>query len=793
MTKWDSSKDYSLEIEKKWQEFWEKNGIYIFDSSDSSKEIYSIDTPPPFTSGELHMGHVLSYCYFDFAARYKRMRGFNVYYPQGWDCQGFPTESIVEKKYGKRNPEEFRKLCISWTEECIKKMKSQMISLGLSPDWRYEYKTMSPEYWKKVQLSILKMYSQGEIYRATHPVFWCPKCQSAIAKTDTEEIELSGELYYLKFDCEGKDILIATTRPELLHACVAVLYHPSDERYSKSLKGKKAITPLGKEIPIYSDEEVDFEFGSGLVMVCTFGDKQDVVWMYRYKLPVIDAIDRFGRLINAGEYSGLKCEEARIKIVEKLENEGKIVKKEKIIQHPKIHDRCKSLVELIQSQQWFAKIKDKREKIISAAKKMKWTPSFTIRYLEDWANFVEWDWVISRQRVFGTPLPFWLCTTCNEIFTASEKELPVNPPTDPVRRCPKCSSPLTPETSTCDCWIDSSITPLIISKWEEDEKFFKRIYPISLRPQGVEIIRTWAYYTIYRCSELTGTPPFKELLLNGNVLAPDGKKMSKSLGNVIPPDKLIAEYYADSVRQWAAMSGAKATDRPFSYQDLKFAKSFIIKFWNAARMVQKANSDYIYSDTDKANLRCVDKWILSRLDRLIETVTQDFENFEYHSAISRIHSFFWHDFCDYYLEYVKHRIYQPSVYGEKSKKSAQYSLWHILLCCTKLLAPFAPHLSEEIYQIFKNDEKESVHLSSWPTKMGIHDEKAEQICTELNTIISQIRQYKSAHGLALNAELNQITISSPHDLSCILDEIKGTSKARKVEIKTGNELRVEIK
>ncbi len=231
MQNWNSSIPYSKETEKKWQELWAKDKTYQFDASDSKRPVYSIDTPPPFTSGDLHMGHVLSYCYFDFIARYKRMQGWNVYYPQGWDCQGFPTEVKVEKKHGRKPPEEFQKLCIEWTDECIARMKSQMNSLGFSPDWRYEYKTMSDDYHKKVQLSILKMHESNEIYRATHPVYWCPKCLSALAKTDTEEVQKEGTLNYLKFSCEGKDLLIATTRPELLHACVAVLYNPKDERY----------------------------------------------------------------------------------------------------------------------------------------------------------------------------------------------------------------------------------------------------------------------------------------------------------------------------------------------------------------------------------------------------------------------------------------------------------------------------------------------------------------------------------------------------------------------------------
>lgn len=778
---------FDKNVEAKWQKCWAEGKTYDFDENDK-RPVYSIDTPPPFTSGDLHMGHVLSYSYFDFVARYKRMRGFSVYYPQGWDCQGFPTEVKVEQKYGRKPPEEFRKLCVEWTESCIAKMKQQMTTMGFSPDWKYEYKTMSDDYHRRVQYSLIKMFEHNLVYNAEHPVFWCPNCNSALAKTDTDELERDTQLNFLIFKCEGKDLLIATTRPEYLHACVAVLFHPTDERYKK-YEGKEITTPLGKTVKLVADKDVEKDFGTGLMMLCTFGDKQDVVGMYRHNLSPIRAMDERGKLVNAGEFDGLKAEEARKKILEKLKAEKLLVKQEPLKQVIKVHDRCKKPIELLLSRQWFAKIKDKSDEIVAAAKKMRWVPDFAIQYLIDWSKFVEWDWVISRQRVFGTPLPFWMCKKCNIAYPARYNELPVNPPTMEKRECPKCKSELEPEKSTCDCWIDSSISPLVISRWPEDTEFFKKTYPSSLRPQGVEIVRTWAFYTIYRCLMLTGVPCFKELLLNGNVLATDGKKMSKSLGNIIAPDKLIDDYSADAVRQWSALSGAMAKDRPFSYQDIAYAKSFLNKLLNASKLVEKSIEGYEPREEDRKHLRETDRWILSRVNSIVASATEKFENFEFHFLTKEVQDFFWHEFCDFYLEYVKHRIYQPEVYGEESKRAAQYTLYYALLSTAKVLAPITPHMSEEIYQLFKGKGKESaksVHLSSWPVADStLESKKSEEICKLLNNALALIRQHKAANKMPLNAQLKSVHIRAPISLESVLEEIKATGKVDSVKFEEG--------
>ena len=761
---------YDRTIEQKWQKHWEEEGTYRFDEKDTLRPIYSIDTPPPFTSGELHMGHVLSYSYFDFAARYKRMRGYNVYYPQGWDTQGFPTEVKVEKKFGRLPPPEFRQKCVEWTMEFIDRMKRQMVEMGFSPDWRYEYRTMDPDYHKKVQLSLIRMYNDKLVYRDKYPVYWCPRCVSAVAKAELDDEERDGTLNHIIFTGpDGEELIIATTRPELLHACEAVLYHPEDERY-RNLVGKSVRTPLGKDVPAFPDKDVDKEFGSGLVMVCTFGDKMDVVWKNRYKLPLYEAIDKYGKMVNSGSLDGLKVADAKKKILEELGDN--VVKQTGIKQMVKVHDRCKRPVELIPSLQWFADIKSTAAHIKGMAQKIKWIPDFGITYLIDWVEGAEWDWVISRQRVFGTPLPFYYCE-CGETAAVGEDDLPFYPEKAKGKKC-DCGKDMTAETSTCDCWVDSSITPLIISGWP-DEKKMERLYPVSLRPQGVEIVRTWAFYTIYRSGALTKVPPFKEILLNGNVLAPDGKKMSKSLGNIISPTDLLRDYPTDAIRQWGALSGAMAKDRPFSYEDIKFSKSFLTKVWNASRFVETLGKP----GTQDPEPTVIDRWIVGRLNTVIKECTGSMDAYEYHHAMKVLHDFFWHDFCDNYLEYVKYRVY-----GEHPKKDAALgSLNHVLQESLKLLAPVTPHISEEVYHNLFG--KESIHNQSWPEAGEEYKDDVEKVAV-LNDIISQLRQHKSRNKMPQNAELDKVRLSLRSGLDEeLVEELKNISRVREVEIVEG--------
>ncbi len=765
----------AAEAESRLATEWVANKDYEFDPK-SEKPFYIIDTPPPFPTGEFHTGHVLNWCYMEFAARYKRMRGFEVLFPQGWDCHGFPTEVKVEQKWGKNlSREEFREKCLDWTRDVVGSMKPQIIRMGYSVDWSREYYTINPSYTKAVQYSLLKMFKDGLVYRGNHAVLWCPECASAIARAETEEVHRGTKLNYLKF---GGDLLIATTRPEYLHACVAVLRNPSDERY-KHLAGKTTTIPLyGKEIPVLADNDVDKEFGTGLVMVCTFGDNQDVVWVHRHSLPVIDAFDERGRMVNSGSYDGVHYLEARKRILSDLDSQGLLEKQEDLQQTVKVHDRCNCPVELMRSPQWFIKVTPFKEEILEAASKVRWIPAHMFNLFRDWTNGLEWDWCISRQRVFGTPMPFWHCESCNEIVVPDESKLPVDPAKDPAPGpCPECGGKLIGEESICDGWIDSSITPLIIAGWPDN--FNEKLYPSSLRPQGTDIIRTWAFYTIFRCLKLTGKPCFDDIVINGMVCGEDGKKMSKSLGNFVEANEVLAKAGADSLRQWAALSGTTGKDNVFYWKDVNYAKSFVTKLWNASRFVEHVCKDY--EAPKERKLRLTDKWILHECSRAVKKVTKAMEDYDYYSTVSTIYDFFWHYYCDYYLEDVKYRVYGDDA---DDKRVVQSVLREVLEACVKMLAPMAPFVTHEIYvNLFGGN----VHKAKWPAASFEADETTLVIVNSLHDALSRIRQHKAGKGLALNAELEYAAIAAPEaickGLADVEQEIKAVGKIQTLEFK----------
>lgn len=770
-----------LEIEKKWQKEWTEGKfkeIFKFNENDNSREVYVIDTPPPFTSGKLHMGHVLNFIWIDIIARYKRMKGYNVLCPQGWDTQGLPTELKVEQKYKvkKSEREKFRNLCVEWTKEFIENMKSQMTMIGYVPDWSKEYKTMDPDYWKAVQKSLIKFYNNGMIYKAKHPVHFCPSCGTAIAKAEIEYIKRKTSLNYIKFYIDEENfITIATTRPELIQACVAVAVNPKDEK-NKNLINKEVKVPLTeRKVKIIGDESVDPSFGTGIVMICTFGDEQDVKWIYKYNLQIIKAIDENGRLTReCGIYEGMKVEEAKIKILQDLKEKNFLIKQEEIEQNVGIHERCKKPIEFIVTDQFFIKVVDFRDKILEESENIRWIPEYMkLRYI-DWIKNMDWDWVISRQRVFGTPLPFWICENCKTIIPADENELPVDP-TLKEKFCPKCKNKANPVKDVCDCWVDSSITPLIISKWINDEKFFKKTYPSSLRPQGHEIIRTWAFYTIFRCLILTGKIPFNKILVNGMVFGPDGKKMAKSLGNVVEPNEIVEKYGADAIRQWAC-TFVPGSDTALLMKDIDYGKRFITKFYNATKFIVMNLKDLDLSfvdtfDYEKENLKLIDKWILAKFDEMIEKTDNALENFNF-NVMKNLQNFVWHDLCDNYLELVKYRIYENI-----DKKQAQKTLAYLLKNLLKLLAPFIPHITEEIYQIFNDG---SVHSKEFPKKLNIKNDYLN--FDKVIEIIGKIRQFRGINKIKFNEKINiKIYVKDENEKRLILESIEDIKKGLNVE------------
>lgn len=779
------SKNYNAsEIEAKWQAKWKSDELYKFDPN-ISKPVYSIDTPPPFTSGTLHMGHIYNHVWIDIVARFKRMRNFNVYLPQGFDCHGLPTELTVEKELGVdiKNRGEFLKRCIEWTETAISRMKRQFELIGYSTDWNYSYRTMDNSYKALVQKTLLEFYKKGLLYREKHPVLWCPNCETALAKAEVGYIEKEGKLYHIDLDAEGHKLTIATTRPEMMLACVAVLVHPEDSRYKKFV-GKRAKLPIfNQEVPVIADPNVEKEFGTGVVYVCTFGDEQDIAWQKQYKLPVIEAIDKKGNLTSvAGKYSGLSVEDARHRITEDLIEEGCIRKVEKIKHNVLCHTErssCSTSIELLPLEQWFIKVRDFIKDIVHAAKQMKWYPDYMLQRLVDWSESMDWDWCVSRQRIFGTPIPFWVCK-CGEIIPA-EENLPVYP-IGTKKECKKCGGDAIGEKDVCDCWVDSSITPLVISRWDLDDNFFRKIYPSSLRPQGYEIIRTWAFYTIFRNLMLTGQPCFGELMINGMVAGPDGKKMSKSLGNIIEPEEPLKKYSADALRQWAAV-GTLGDDYPFSWEECEHSQKFLTKLWNVSRFIEMHLKDFDDSKI-KVELNEIDRWILSRLERIVENSTKNLDNYVFNIPLEGIRSFVWHELADDYLEIVKHRLYKPEIYGTDSRLAAQYTLNRILRTILQLLAPFTPHICDEIWSNFFDGYATT---SKWPEMEKIRISKeAEEIGEITQEIIGLVRKYKSENNISLSSEIESLKILANPKLIDKIEKVKidiaGTGKIKNLEI-----------
>ncbi|RJS88866.1 valine--tRNA ligase [Candidatus Bathyarchaeota archaeon] len=780
-----------LEVERKWERLWEEWGIYRFDWEDETRPVYVIDTPPPYPSGDFHMGNVLNWTYIDIAARYKRMRGYNVLFPQGWDCHGLPTEVATEKAHNIRRsdvpPDEFRRLCEEWVSQYIDIMKQAIIRLGCSVDWSTEYRTMDPRYWRKTQLSFILLYRKGLIYRGEHPINWCPRCETAIADAEVEHRTKKGRLAYIRFGLREGHLLIATTRPEYIPACVAVAVHPEDERY-RDLIGEKAVTPLfHREVEIVADEEVDPSFGTGAMMICTYGDKADVSAVARLNLPVIKLVDERGRVTEAGgRYAGMTVEEAREAILEDLGEEGLLERVEEIDQDVGVCWRCKTPIEILVKEQWFMRTKALTEEVVKTALEIKWFPDYMKYRLIDWAKSLDWDWVISRQRVFATPIPVWYCADCGEIIVADPEELPVDPKTTPPRvgRCPKCGGRrFIPERDVLDTWFDSSLSCAHHAGWP-DRPDWRRFYPNDLHPSGHDIIRTWAYYLMVRSLALFGETPYKAVLINGMVLGSDGRKMSKSLGNYVPTPEVFSRYGADAARQWAAGGGSTGSDIPFRWEDVEYGRRFMRKLWNACRFASIQLEDF-NPEEGGGELMVLDRWLLSRLERLTEEVTEALEGYQFSTALNAIRNFTWHTLCDHYIEAVKHRLYR----GEKGRSAAQSTLYQAIYRVLQLLAPFCPHITEEIYQrMFSRGPRDSIHLTRWPeADRSRVDEAAERMGDVIVAVIREVRREKNRRGLPLNAELGRLTIyagdaSTKRALEAGIEDLAATVKASEVEV-----------
>jgi len=782
------SKHYSpQDVEPKWRQFWEKEKIYKFDPR-ATGEVFSVDTPPPYVSAEhLHAGHVMSYAQAEFVVRFKRMQGYNVFYPMGFDDNGLPTERFVEKKYkinkSKITRSEFIKLCLKETGLGIKNYKDLWALLGISVDWSKTYSTINDHCRRISQWSFLDLYKKGRVYRAKKPMLWCTTCQTAIAQADLEAEEKESQLVYIKAKTgTGEKIVFSTTRPELLPAVMGISVHPRDRRYKK-LIGKKIIMPLTKKtVKLTADEATDMKYGSGVVYYCSYGGGECIEWLSRHpEAEPTELILPNGRFSPAGgKYEGLKVLEARKQIIEDLKKAGAIEKIEPIKHSVYVHERCGTDVEYIESEQWFIKLLDKKDEFLKRGKELRWFPANMKRIYDEWVKNLKWDWCISRQRYFGVPFPVWYCAKCGEIVLPDEKDLPVDPTEEKPRiaKCPKCGGKkFVPEQDVLDTWQTSSLTPIIASQLAKEKSVQKKLYPLTLRPQGFEIIRTWLFYTIAKSHYHYNNLPFRDVMISGHGLDEQGRKISKRLGNYIPPARIIEEYGADAFRYWTtgAMLGQNLR---FSPDEIQMGRKTTTKLWNAARFlsmnVKKAE---LLKDGDA--IEPADAWIVGELNKTIIETTDAFEKYEYARAKEAVDKFFWSRFADYYVEFVKYRFNGRNA---KSKKAAQISLATVFFNIVKLYAPIMPFVTEEIFQTwFKHLGKtKSIHIAKWPKEIKLKKSPDISDFGQAIKSIDEIRKHKTSKGLSLGVELESLKLKTKVNLKKYGEFLKKAGRVKKL-------------
>ncbi len=762
------------EAEPRISKFWEENSIYKFDEG-TTKEVYSIDTPPPTMSGNIHLGHAFSYSQADFVARYKRMRGYNVFYPFGFDNNGIPTELLVEKVNNttaeKAGREKFAQLVEAETDKLETVYKDVWRSLGISADWSLLYTTISKEVQRISQHSFLELNRMGREYRKETPTIWCPKEGTALSQMELKDKALKSKLVEIKF-AEG--IVIATTRPELLPGCVAVMINPDDKR-APSLVGRSVKVPIfGHEVKVIADKKVDIEKGTGIVMCCTFGDLTDIEWYRAYNLPLRIVMDKNGKMLPE-YFNGMKVRDAREFIIKDLEGKGYVTGKREIEHNVNVHERCNTEIEFLVKKQWFIKYLDMKEKLLELGKMIRWHPAtMAVRY-DNWVSGLQWDWSISRQRYYGIPFPVWYCKSCDEPVFADEKDLPVNPLVDKYAgSCPKCGgAEFEPEADVLDTWATSSLSPLINSRWGVDERYLSRIYPMSLRPQAHDIISFWLFTTVVKCYLHTGKLPWSDVLISGHGLDQNGMPMHKSTGNIVEPRTVIEKYGADPLRHWASLSKL-GDDASFQEKDFITGSKIVNKLWNVSKFIEMNRGT---GQEETKNI--MDRWIMSKSLITVKEATAMFEDFNYAGAKRLIDEFFWF-FCDNYLEFIKYRTYNGD-------RSASRTLNAVFLTILKMMAPFMPYITEEIYQLlYTGSGEKSIHLSRWPEfDERMLDGNALEVGEEACKVITYIRQWKHDNKKALNADLAEVVVS--RELGTAMNDIKGAMKIAELRVGSAKE------
>jgi valyl-tRNA synthetase len=791
-------------LEAKWGARWEADGIYRFDQARPREDVYAIDFPPLTVSGSLHVGHIFSYCHTDVVARFQRMRGRSVFYPVGWDDNGLPTERRVENFYGVRcdpslpyDPDftppaspgprrqpvsrpNFVELCRRLTDADEQAFEALWRRLGLSVDWTLAYATIGERARRVSQRGFLDLLAAGEAYQAEAPTLWDVTYRTAVAQAEVEDREVPGVAVRVRFraEREDRDPVVETTRPELLAACVALVAHPDDDRY-RQLVGTTATTPLfGVPVPVVAHRLAEPGKGTGLAMICTFGDLTDVLWWRELRLPVRSIVTRDGRLrhdppagVPAGpawaELAGRTTADARARTVELLAAAGDLTGEPRPITHPvKFYENGDRPLEIVTSRQWFVRLLDHRERYLARGRELEWQPPFMRARYEHWVNGLHSDWLVSRQRFFGVPIPLWYPLTGagqadhEHPIVPPEGRLPIDPSTDVPDGYAAADrgrpGGFTGDPDVLDTWATSSLTPQIAGGWEEDPERFARVFPMHLRPQAHEIIRTWLFYTVVRSDFEHGVLPWKRAAISGWVVDPDRRKMSKSRGNVVTPAAMFDRYGADALRYWAA-GGRPGTDTAVDEGQMRVGRRLAIKLLNSARFILSLPEGGTDGGEPAAPL---DLAVLAGLDAAVSDATAALEAADWTAALERVERFFW-AFCDQYLELVKDRAYRPV--GEPGGASARAALRAGLDVQVRLLAPYLAYACEEVWSWWRDG---SVHLAPWPeppvapAAVGADQRPLEAA----SQVIGAIRRAKSQAKLPLRTPVRRATVEGPVEL-----------------------------
>lgn len=775
-TKYDQSS-----YDAKAQEKWDSEGTYKAQSQ-SKKPLFTIDTPPPTVSGSLHIGHIFSYTQTDIIARYKRLSGFNVFYPFGFDNNGLATERFVEKKHNvtgysmKRS--DFIKLCLEQSAASEKEFTALWKRMGISADWSKTYSTISHATQKISQLSFLELYKKGHVYRKQEPALYCTTCCTSVAQAELDDSASATQFHTITFTTQdGEKLSVATTRPELLPSCVALFYHPDDKRFTH-LYGKKVYSPYFKEeVPLLADEAVIPEKGTGLVMCCTFGDKTDIAWFKKYKFAYRQSINIDGKWNNlTGPLEGLRAQAAREKILGLLKESGELESSRPIEHSVNIHERCKKPIEYMVLNQWFLNILENKELFLREAEKIAWFPPFMQTRYKDWVEHLQWDWCLSRQRFYGIPFPVWYCNSCNETLLPQAQDLPIDPQEKNIFTiCPHCNSTdMRPDTDVMDTWNTSSLTPYICAQLfypESNDPIHDPLkngfFPMSMRPQAHDIIRTWAFYTIIKTSLHNNVLPWDSIVISGHVLSSERDKISKSQGNnPLEPAQLLSQYPADAIRYWTA-SGTLGHDVAFSDNQLKIGLKLQTKLWNACRFIKEHISVNSVRPTELGDLN---KWILHEATCAFQEYKKALDKNEFGQALAAAERFFWNDFCDNYVELVKNQLFEPEKYDADLVAATRYTLTDLAKRILQLFAPYMPHITETIYGILFNATG-SLHTTlfhEWQ-KEEIHTEVLESV-KKLIEATAEVRKIKTEHQLSLKVPLRSLHLCAESNTT--LEQLK---------------------